>query len=241
MSESPKVSIVIPVYNQADHIEHIAQSYFRALDNLKHSAEIILVVNASRDGSLDRCRKLERENDSVRVLHNDLPGWGRAVRSGLAEARGEILCYTNSARTDAYTLALHVMVAVTNPALVIKANRRLRHPFMRRMGSVLYNVECRTLFDLPVWDVNGTPKVFSREVCKQLDLQEDGDLIDLEFILRCKQLGFQILEVPIVSAVRHGGESTTNYYSALRMYWGAFSMLHSMKQRNNSGRGHGDS
>lgn len=241
MSGPPKVSIVLPVYNQADHIEHIAQSYFRALDNLKHTAEILLVVNASRDGSLDSCRKLERNHDSVRVLHNELPGWGRAVRTGIAEARGEIICYTNSARTDAYTLALHVMVAATNPALVIKANRRLRHPFMRRMGSVLYNVECRTLFDLPVWDVNGTPKVFSREVGEQLDLQEDGDLIDLEFILRCKQLGFQILEVPIVSAVRHGGESTTNYYSAVKMYWGAFRMLHAMKQRNSTGRGRGNS
>ncbi len=241
MSGSPKVSIVLPVYNQGDHIEHIAQSYFRALDNLKHSAEILLVVNASRDGSLERCRKLESEYDSVRVFHNELPGWGRAVRTGLAEARGEVICYTNSARTDAYTLALHVMVAVTNPTLVIKANRRLRHPFMRRLGSVLYNVECRTLFDLPVWDVNGTPKIFSRDVCKQLDLQEDGDLIDLEFILRCKQLGLQILEVPIVSSVRHGGESTTNYYSAVKMYWGAFRMLQWTKQRNSAGRGHGNS
>jgi hypothetical protein len=154
---------------------------------------------------------------------------GRAVRSGIAEARGELICYTNSARTDAYTLALHIMVASTNPALVVKANRRLRHPFVRRIGSVLYNVECRTLFDLPVWDVNGTPKVFSREVSKELNLQEDEDLIDLEFIVRCKQLGLQILEVPIVSAVRHGGESTTNYYSALRMYWGAYNMKRLLK------------
>lgn len=220
----PKVSIVLPVYNQADHIDHITQSYFSALDNLRYSSEIILVVNASHDGSLERCEKLGREHESVRVLHSDEPGWGRAVRRGLAEARGELICYTNSARTDAYTLALHIMVANTNPALVVKANRRLRHPFVRRMGSVLYNIECRTLFDLPVWDVNGTPKVFSREVSKELNLQENGDLIDLEFILRCKQLGLQILEVPIVTAVRHGGESTTNYFSAIRMYWGAYNM-----------------
>lgn len=238
METPPKVSIVLPVYNQADHIEHITQSYFRALDNLKHSAEIILVVNASRDGSLECCRQLEREHDgAVTVLNNDQPGWGRAVRTGIAEARGDIVCYTNSARTDSYTLALHIMVATTNPALVIKANRRLRHPFARRIGSVLYNVQCRTLFDLPVWDVNGTPKVFSREVGKQLNLQEDGDLIDLEFIVRCKQLGYQILEVPIVSAVRHGGESTTNYYSAVRMYWGAFQMQRAAKEWNTTRRG----
>jgi glycosyltransferase involved in cell wall biosynthesis len=73
--DNPKVSIVLPVYNQADHIGHITQSYFRALDNLKHPSEIILVVNASNDGSLESCEKLERERESVRVLHNDAPGW----------------------------------------------------------------------------------------------------------------------------------------------------------------------
>ena len=89
---------------------------------------------------------------------------------------------------------------------------------------MLYNVQCRTLFDLPVWDVNGTPKVFGRDALDLLRLDENGDLIDLEFIVKCKELGLQILEVPIVSAVRHGGESTTNVASAWKMYEGAFRM-----------------
>lgn len=224
MSEIPRVSVVLPVYNQADHIEQIVRNYTAALDALKYSVEMVLVVNASRDGSLECCKELERGLASVRVLHNEEPGWGRAVRTGLAASHGEILCYTNSARTEPHILALHIILAAANPGMVIKANRRLRHPFLRRAGSVLYNVQCRTLFDLPVWDVNGTPKVFGRDFFPLLNLKEEGDLIDLEFILRCKQLGKQILEVPIVSAVRHGGESTTNIGSGLKMYWGAFRM-----------------
>lgn len=224
MSQTPRVSVVLPVYNQADHIDQIVRNYIAALDVLRDPVEIVLVVNASRDGSLDCCRKLERELDSVRVLHNEEPGWGLAVRTGLAAAHGEILCYTNSARTEPHVLALHIILAAANPGMVIKANRRLRHPFMRRVGSVLYNVQCRTLFDLPVWDLNGTPKVFGRDLLTLLDLKENGDLIDLEFILRCKELDRQILEVPIVSAVRHGGASTTNIGSGLRMYWGVFKM-----------------
>lgn len=224
MSETPHVSVVLPVYNQADHIEQIVKDYITALDALKYSVEIVLVVNACRDGSLECCRKLQKDLDSVRVLHNEKPGWGLAVRTGLAASHGEILCYTNSARTEPHVLALHILLAAANPGMVIKANRRLRHPFMRRVGSVFYNVQCRTLFDLPVWDLNGTPKVFGRDLYPVLDLKEDGDLIDLEFILRCKQLDRQILEVPIVSAVRHGGASTTNIRSGMKMYWGAFRM-----------------
>ncbi|MBI4963781.1 MAG: glycosyltransferase [Desulfomonile tiedjei] len=237
MIETPHVSVVLPVYNQADHIEHIVKNYLAALDNLKQSIEIILVVNASRDGSLERCESLTGSYPLLKVLHNDLPGWGRALKAGFAASSGEILCYTNSARTSSYALALHIMLGLANPGLVIKANRRLRHPFVRRMGSVFYNVQCRNLFDLPVWDVNGTPKVFSRDTLDSLDLKENGDLVDLEFIVRCKQLGLQILEVPIVSTVRHGGESTTNWASAVRMYWGAFRMWRSTASDQNPDRG----
>jgi glycosyltransferase involved in cell wall biosynthesis len=233
MSSQPDISIVLPVYNQADHIQGIVEGYLAALDNLKHTAEIVLVVNASRDRSLECCEALSRCYGSLVVLHNEQPGWGRAVRTGLAAATGRMLCYTNSARTSSYVLALHLMLGLANPGLVIKANRRLRHPLLRRIGSVLYNAECRTLFDLPVWDVNGTPKVFDRAAFDRLQLAENGDLIDLEFVVRCQELGLQILEVPVVSAVRHGGESTTNVGSAWKMYYGAFRMWlsHRDKQR----------
>ena len=45
---------------------------------------------------------------------------------------------------------------------VIKASRKIRENWKRRLGSLLYNLECRALFDLPYWDINGTPKVFGR-------------------------------------------------------------------------------
>jgi glycosyltransferase involved in cell wall biosynthesis len=238
MSSNPDVSIVLPVYNQADHIQHIVTGYLTALDSLKYSVEILLVVNASRDGSLESCQRMEQSDNRVRVLHSDEAGWGRAVRKGLAASRGKIVGYTNSARTTSYTLALHIMLATANPGLVVKANRRMRHPLFRRMGSVLYNFQCRNLFDLPVWDINGTPKFFSKEISQELDLQENGDLIDLELIVRCKQAGVQILEVPIVSTVRHGGESTTNLASAFKMYWGVFQMRHrvTIHEKRDEGR-----
>jgi glycosyltransferase involved in cell wall biosynthesis len=230
MNDKPDISVVLPIYNQADHVEGLVQQYLSSLGNLKHSCELVLVVNGNEDGSLERCQVLAKSYDLLKVLYDAKSGWGRAVRKGLEAATGDILCYTNSARTSAYHLALHVMLALANPGLVIKANRRLRHPFARRIGSVIYNVECRTLFDLPVWDINGTPKVFGRETYERLNLQENGDLIDLEFIIRCGQLGLQILEVPIVSSARHGGGSTTNFISAARMYWGALSMRLQMEK-----------
>jgi hypothetical protein len=105
---------------------------------------------------------------------------------------------------------------------VLKANRKIRDNWRRRLGSLIYNLECRALFDLPIWDINGTPKVFPREFGALLELERDDDLIDLEFAWVCKREDYPILEVPLLATQRHGGRSTTNYGSALRMYVGAW-------------------
>ncbi len=224
------MSVVLPVHNQADHIGAIVNEYEDALARVQNEHEIILVTNACRDASIEVCRALAEEYPTVRAVNTDQGGWGRAVKLGLREARGDILCYTNSARTSAADLQLLVLYAIANPDAVVKAHRRSRESFKRKIGSFLYNLECRGLFDLPTWDINATPKVFSRETYHAIQPRQDGDLIDLEIYVKCKQLGKVILEVPIYSMARHGGKSTTNYGSAYRMYRGAYEMWRRMKK-----------
>lgn len=114
--------------------------------------------------------------------------------------------------------------AMACPEAVIKVNRKIRENWRRRLGSLFYNIECRALFDLSYWDINGTPKIFPRSFDKLLQLTRDDDLIDAEFNLICRRENYPVIEVPIVSFRRHGGKSTTNYNSALKLYWGAFQM-----------------
>lgn len=223
------VSIVLPVYNQADHIRDIVEEYEKALTRVPNPHEFILVVNACRDNSVEICRALEKEYESVRVMYSEKGGWGLAVKLGLQEAHGDLLCYTNSARTSPHDLTLLLLYAVTTPGAVIKASRKVRDNWRRRLGSLLYNLECRTLFDLSNWDVNGTPKVFPCAFNKLLSLTRDDDLIDLEFNVICRREGYPMLEVPIFSKRRHGGKSTANYRSALKMYWGAYQLWRAMR------------
>ena len=95
---------------------------------------------------------------------------------------------------------------------------------------MLYNLECRALFDLSYWDINGTPKVFPRSFDKLLSLTRDDDLIDAEFNIICRREGYQVLEVPIFSCLRHGGKSVTNYRSAIKMYWGAIRLWRNIRR-----------
>jgi glycosyltransferase involved in cell wall biosynthesis len=222
------VSIILPVYDQADHIGPVVEEYIRMLAGVPLACEFILVVNDCRDNSWVVCQALASTHSSMRVIHTQKGGWGRAIKLGLKEARGDLLCYTNSARTSASDLLLLILYAIANPSAVVKAHRRSRESLERKLGSFLFNLECRGFFDLPTWDINATPKVFSREVSEAIQLVSDDDLIDLEFYIKCKRLGILILEVPIYSKQRHGGQSTTSYWSAVQMYRGAFQMWKEM-------------
>ncbi len=161
------ISIVLPVHNQADHIGSIVEGFQQALARISNPVEFVLVVNGSSDRSLEVSSALAATNPSVRVINSAKGGWGLAVRLGLQAAQGDLLCYTNSARTTSQDLILLLLYAIANPGNVIKANRKVRESWQRRFGSLLYNLECRALFDFPYWDVNGTPKVFPRAFDKQ--------------------------------------------------------------------------
>jgi glycosyltransferase involved in cell wall biosynthesis len=226
------VSVILPVHNQADHVREIVANYSQALSVVPGTYEIVLVTNACSDQSVEVCQKLVAANENVVCVDSKAGGWGLSVKLGLSHAKGDLLCYTNSARTTAEILTLTILYAKAFPNVVVKANRKVRDNWRRRLGSLIYNLECRAFFDLPVWDINGTPKVFPRSFDKLMDLQRVDDLIDAEFNAICRSENYPIIEVPVLSTRRHGGKSTTNYGSAFKMYWGAFELWRDMQNRS---------
>ena len=218
------ISIVLPVHNQADHIGRLIVEFTNELAKVPAPYELLLVENASRDMSLAECHRLAAELPSVKVVTTEVGGWGHAVQLGLRSAQGDVICYTNSARTTAQDLVFCLLYAVAYGGVVVKANRKIRENWRRRLGSLLFNIECRTLFDLSNWDVNGTPKVFPREFSNLLQLQREDDLVDTEFCIVCRQNEYPMIEVPVFSTRRHGGRSTTGYRSAVHLYWGAIAL-----------------
>ena len=223
------LSIILPVYNLADHLRDVVVRHVDALRNIPIPHEVILVPNGCSDTSPAICDELSKKLPTVRVRSSERRGWGHAVRLGLAEAKGDLICYTNVSRTRSEDLVLLLLYAVANPGVVIKANRKIREGIVRRFGSLLYNLECRFFFDLSYWDINGTPKVFPRSCAKLVSLAREDDLIDLEFNIHCRRENHPVLEVPIFSNRRFGGKSTTNFFSAFKMYWGAYQLWHGEK------------
>jgi glycosyltransferase involved in cell wall biosynthesis len=201
------------------------------VDELDASLEVILVVNGPRDGTDEAAEALHLTDSRVRVLRADGAGWGRAVRAGLSVSGGELLAYTNLARTPPAVLRTAIALALDSRGSVVKATRRVRDSPVRRGGSLLYNLQCRLLFDLSVFDVNGTPKVFPSEFADLRDLRRDDDLIDVEFVAICRARGYQVVEFSVPPLARHSGRSTTNLASAWHMYSKVFALRRDLARR----------
>jgi glycosyltransferase involved in cell wall biosynthesis len=220
----PRVSVVLPVYRQADHIAGVVSAYCAWLGQLKAPVELLLVSNGPDDGSWGICQKLAKRHRGVRALRSERGGWGLAVRLGLAQAKAPLLCYANSARTSPAELCAVLLRALQDGGSVVKARRAERGQRLRRLGSWLYNLECRLLLGTRSADVNGTPKAFPAALLPKLGLRQDGDLIDAEFCAACARLGLGLVELPFFAQARHGGASTTKLGSAWRMYLGVLGL-----------------
>jgi len=235
IAETSLISIILPVHNEGTYVRETVSKFEEALRKVPAQYEFILVTNGCSDDSAEICAAIAAENERVRAINSERGGWGLAVRLGLSAARGDIICYTNFARTNPRDLTLLLLYSLAHPEVVIKTNRKIRDNWRRRLGSLIYNLECRALFDLSYWDINGTPKVFPRSFSKLMALKRDDDLIDAEFNAICRRENYPVLEVPVFSHRRHGGKSTTNYSSALRMYWGAYKLRREMSEAERKG------
>src|SRR5580700_8685117 len=90
---TPYLSVVIPVYNEADNLELLYQRLVTSLDKLAKSYEIIFVNDGSQDDSYQCLNALQqRRPDQIRILHfNRNFGQHLAVMAGFEHVRGEII------------------------------------------------------------------------------------------------------------------------------------------------------
>lgn len=219
-----KISVILPIYNQAAQIDYLFEQYTSKLETLNTSWEVLFIVNGSKDNSYEKALACSQKNPHVKTFNLEKGGWGRAVKFGLSKAEGELVCYTNSARTDIDDLMLVLKFSLAKDDIVIKTTRVVRENLTRKIGSILYNYENRLLLKTPLWDVNGTPKVIPAKHLNGLDIFSEGDLIDAEIMAKLFRKNVQLVEILITSTKRISGKSTTKFSSALKMYRGLFKL-----------------
>jgi len=174
--------------------------------------EIVIVDDASTDGTPALVDALAREDPRVRVVHNPVNRrLGGALRAGYAAATKDLVLYTDAdLPIDLHQLPRAVRLLEYQEADIVAAYRfdRTSEGLVRALYTYCYNHLIRMLFGLRVRDVNFAFKLFRRSVLEKFTLTSEGSFIDAEFLLRARKAGCVIIQIGLDYFPRTRGTST---------------------------------
>jgi glycosyltransferase involved in cell wall biosynthesis len=195
-------SIVIPVYNEASIVREAAVDLCHRLDELRWDYELILAENGSRDGTLRVLRELAAERPRIRFLHEADANYGRALKRGILEARGDIVICDEIDLCDVgfYLRALPILEEGADLVIGSKAMKGANdaRPLVRRLATRTITVLLRLTTGFRGTDTHGL-KAFRRERLVEVARAcvVDRDLFASELVIRAQRMGRDVREIPI--------------------------------------------
>ena len=211
----PSVLVVIPTYDEADHVAPLARRVLAALPN----AQVLFVDDASPDGTGDRVRDLGRSDPRIRLLPRlRKMGLGTAYLAGfrIALDEGFERVVTMDADLSHDPAHLPEMIAATERCDLVLGSRYVpgggieNWGLHRRLLSRAANAFARRLLRLPVHDGTSGFRAYRADALRALPLdtiRSSGYSFLEEITFLAARRGLSLGEVPIVFCDREGGRS----------------------------------
>jgi glycosyltransferase involved in cell wall biosynthesis len=200
------------MYNEAAYARRAVDAARAVLVKEFADWEIVIVDDASTDGTAALADAMASEDPRVRVVHNPANRrLGGALRAGYAAASKELVFYTDAdLPVDLAELPRAVRLLEYQQADIVAAYRfdRTSEGLVRALYTFCYNHLIRTLFGLRVRDVNFAFKLFRRSVLEKFTLTSDGSFIDAEFLLKARKAGCAVIQIGLDYFPRTRGTST---------------------------------
>jgi glycosyltransferase involved in cell wall biosynthesis len=202
-----KLSVVIPVYNEAKTIGAIVDRVC-AVD-LQAELEFVIVDDDSTDGTRGVLEDLSRRPGVQVVFHDRNRRKGAALRSGFASATGDIVISQGAdLEYDPEEYPKLLQPIIDNKADVVFGSRfcggqshRVLY-FWHYLGNCFLTLLSNASTNLNPTDMETCYKVFRREIIQGLDLREDRFGFEPEVTAKVAALGCRIYEVGISYAGR---------------------------------------
>ncbi|MFO0666686.1 MAG: polyprenol monophosphomannose synthase [Polyangiaceae bacterium] len=228
---APRTLIVVPTYNERDNVER----FVRAVRSAAPEADVLVVDDASPDGTGALVDALAREDKGVRALHRSAKlGLGTAYITAFQRGLGE--GYERFIEMDAdfshdVRYLPDFIGALDDGYDVVIGSRNIpgggvegwgigRHVISR--GGSLYS---RSILGLKVQDLTSGYKAFSRRALEAIDLSQvesNGYSFQIEMTYRAILRGMRVKEIPIVFVDRRAGKSKMSrkiFLEAVAVVW----------------------
>ncbi|TDB91543.1 glycosyltransferase [Actinomadura sp. 7K534] len=217
---SPLLEIVVPAYNEADRLPEGLGVLCGKLAGLQVRAEVVVVDNASTDGTGEIVRSW-RGPVPVRLVRCERRGKGAAVRAGLLETRAPYVGFMDAdMATDLAALDEAIVLLREGRPVVVGSRRHGRSVVqgyavpLRRLGAIAFNRAVRDLVG-GIADTQCGFKFFDGPLARAAaaDLRTDGFSFDVELLAHCVRRGASVTAIPVVWRDRPGSTFSVRRHS----------------------------
>lgn len=208
MSTTPRISIVIPVYNEEAILHAAVVDLQERLKPFGWAYEIILTENGSKDRTVEIGRELaakytDPKSGQVLIISMGEPNYGRALREGIKLARGEfVLCdEIDLCDADFHRRAIDLLEAGDADLVIgskLAEGAQDERPLFRHVASQVYSGMLRVALGFGGTDTHGL-KAFRRSALLPIvdACVVDKDVFASEFVVRADRAGIPTREIPV--------------------------------------------
>lgn len=222
------LTLFFPCYNESENVEEMMRQAVQVGEEYGVDYEVLVVDDGSRDDSAEKVRKASAKNPRVRLVqHQTNRGYGAALRTGLSHATKDLVFLTDG--DNQFQLSdIEKLFSKIDGCDVVTGFRIVRQDMPhRRLQGFLWTQLNRTLFRLPVRDVDCAFKLFRRKCLQNVELESNQLLIHAEILARLKKKGCVIEEIGIPHYPRKAGKASATHPSRIlktfgelfRLYW----------------------
>lgn len=214
---SPDLSVVIPVFNEAENVEALCREFLETLTAWGHPFELIVVDDGSTDDTFERLRQCQRRDRRLRVIRLRRNfGQTAAFAAGFAAARGALIATADGdLQNDPRDLPAMTATIDQGYDIVCGWRRDRKDAFLnRRLPSVLANQLISWATGVRLHDYGCSLKVFRAEVIKPLRLY--GEMHRFLPAL-ASEMGVRITEQPVNHRPRVHGRSKYGISRTIRV------------------------
>ena len=223
-------SVVVPVYNESEIVTENIDALVKYLDSTLVNYEVILVENGSIDDTGVLVEQISRENPRVRAFNLPEPCLGKALKTGILNAKHSKVVY--------YPVDLSVnlsfipeSVALLDAYHIVIGSKKMRtaldnRPLKRRVASTGFHRTVQTLFRTDLSDTTCV-KAYRKEVAFELmnAVPTENSVFETEVLLDAQSMGFTVHQIPVEVndrrkgrlPLRHKGVSKLQDLLSLRM------------------------
>ncbi len=218
--DPPRVSIVIPTMNEEASVGRVLDEVAAAMRD-QGPYEVLVVDTDSRDRTAEIAR-----SKGARVVSEPRRGYGRAYKTGFAEARGSVIVTLDADLTyPADMIPEFVRLVEKEGADFVSGNRisglsQEAMSGMHRLGNRMLTTAFRALYRFPILDSQSGMWAFRREVLGKVEVVHDGMPFSEELKGEVVRKGLRFQEVPIPYRPREGLKKIRSVRDAtLNMVW----------------------